>query len=153
MHPYAEIVCTMMCTTANKKCDFNPICGHPILWNKQRLDCAKRHFRSCVTEIDRVCLFLSCFLVVRRINIAFRPRKYRLAPHIWDLGILDKIKIVHPIIHSLIEVYVVEKSIVDKHGDATARHRTRARFFFSYRFFGRYRSLKSYFLVYVSLGG
>ena len=26
--------------------------------------------------------------------------------------------------HSLIEVYVVEKSIVDKHGDATARHRT-----------------------------
>ena len=30
----------------------------------------------------------------------------------------------HPIIHSLIEVYVVEKLIVDKHGDATARHRT-----------------------------
>ena len=29
----------------------------------------------------------------------------------------------HPIIHSLIEVYVVENSIVDKHGDAMARHR------------------------------
>ena len=30
----------------------------------------------------------------------------------------------HPIIHSLIEVYVVEKSIVYKYGDATAHHRT-----------------------------
>ena len=29
-----------------------------------------------------------------------------------------------PLLVRLIEVYVVEKSIVDKHGDATARHRT-----------------------------
>ena len=39
-----------------------------------------------------------------------------------DPGVKEKS--CHPIIHSLIEVYVVEKSIVDKHGDATARHRT-----------------------------
>ena len=37
--------------------------------------------------------------------------------------LLKKLKSCYPIIHSLIEVYVVEKSILDKHGDVTARHR------------------------------
>ena len=39
--------------------------------------CAKRHFRSCVTEIDPVCLFACLF--VRSPESAFRPHKYRLA--------------------------------------------------------------------------
>ena len=30
----------------------------------------------------------------------------------------------NPIFEALIDIYVVEKSIVNKHGDATARHRT-----------------------------
>ena len=77
---------------------------------------------TLLKSIAFVCVFVC--LLVRSPESAFRPRKYRLAPQIMAIWSWNKIKIGHPIIHSLIEVYVIEKSIVDKHGDATARHRT-----------------------------
>ena len=50
-----------------------------------KTNCAKRHFRSYVTEIDPVCLFV-CVLFVSLSESAFRPRKYRLAEAMVGFG-------------------------------------------------------------------
>ena len=43
--------------------------------------------RALLKSIAFICLVL--FGVVRSPKSAFRPRKYRLAPQIWDLGVLE----------------------------------------------------------------
>ena len=41
------------------------------------------------TLLKSIALFVCCVLFVRSPESAFRSRKYRLAPQIWDLGVLE----------------------------------------------------------------
>ena len=71
-------------------------------------------------EIDRVCLFV--FLLSGedgRDNWAIISRTKNVAE-----GVRKQFFSQIPLLVRLIEVFVVEKSIEDKHGDAMARYRT-----------------------------